>query len=205
MTDEAARAGEGPLATTGSDGAVRPSGGATTTAGSDAPSSGGAPVGPVLRVAGPEDVAAVRAFGEAHVRPHYAPLIGAQAADAQVRTWWSTEYLTTAVEAGNVLLAEVGGTCVGVAQLGRAGEDHVVYKLYVAPGQRGSGLGPRLLDALERRLPADADALHVEHVAANARAAAFYEREGFRVVRVEPDPSGDRARDVVWRARPVRR
>lgn len=34
------------------------------------------------------DVAAICRFGEAHVRPHYAPLIGAQAADAQVRTWW---------------------------------------------------------------------------------------------------------------------
>ena len=160
---------------------------------------------PAIRTARPGDVAAVRAFGEAHVRPHYAPLLGPEAADAQVRAWWTEQYLAAAVDAGNLLVAEVDGVCVGVAQLGRAGDAHVVYKLYVAPGLRGSGLGLRLLDALTQRLPADADALHVEHVAANTRAAAFYEREGFAVLRVDADPSGDGARDVVWRARPVRR
>ena len=160
---------------------------------------------PLIRAAGPADVAAVCAFGQAHVRPHYTPLLGAEAADAQVRAWWNAEYVAAAVDAGNVLVADVGGECVAVAQLGRAGDAHVVYKLYLAPDRRGSGLGPRLLDALEQRLPADADALHVEHVAANTRAAAFYAREGFAVVRVERDPSDDLGRDVVWRARPVRR
>lgn len=46
--------------------------------------------------------------------------------------------------------------------------------------------------------------LYVEHFAANARADAFYEREGYRVERVEPSPSGDPALAQVWRVRDLR-
>ena len=68
----------------------------------------------------------------------------------------------------------------------------------------GSGLGPRLLDALVERLPADSDRLFVEHVAANGRAGAFYEWEGFAVDRVEPSTTGRPELAQVWRVRPVR-
>ena len=77
----------------------------------------------------------------------------------------------------------------------------MVYKLYVHPRYRGRGLGPRLIDALTRQLPADAGRLHVEHFAANERAGAFYEREAFSVQWIEPSPTGDPALGVVWRAR----
>jgi hypothetical protein len=36
---------------------------------------------PVVRDAGRDDVVAICRFGETHIRPHYAPLIGAAAAD----------------------------------------------------------------------------------------------------------------------------
>jgi len=156
---------------------------------------------PVVRDAGPDDVAAVCAFGAAHVRPHYAPLIGAQAADAQVRDWWNADAIGAAVAAGLVVVAEANGRVVGVGQRGRSGADHVVYKLYVSPERRGSGLGRRLLDALIGQLPPDADRLAIEHFAANERAGAFYEREGFSVERIEPSPTGDPGLGVVWRAR----
>lgn len=156
---------------------------------------------PVIRDAVPADVGAICAFGEVHVRAHYTPLVGPRAADGQVRSWWNPTYVGTAVEGGLVVVAEQDGACVGVAQRGRAGDDHVVHKLYVAPRLRGHGLGPRLLDALARRLPADVRRLCVEHLAANTRAAAFYEREGFTVERVDRDPSGDPGRDLVWRVR----
>ena len=136
-----------------------------------------------LRVATPGDVAAVCEFGEAHIRPHYAPLIGAAAADEQVRGWWSETAIDAAVAGG----------------LG----DHVVYKLYVDPRQRGHGLGPRLLGALVGQLPDNADRLCIEHFAANERAGAFYEREGFTVDRVEASPTGDPALGIVWRSRRV--
>ncbi|GAB2687267.1 GNAT family N-acetyltransferase [Thalassiella azotivora] len=156
-----------------------------------------------MRDAVPDDVAGVCRFGREHVPRHYAPLIGADAAREQVTRWWSEPVVAAAVEAGLVVVAEDAGRVVGVGQRGRAGEDHVVYKLYVAPGYRSAGLGPRLVDALVRRLPDGVDRIGVEHVAANTRAAAFYEREGFTVDRVDPSPSGDPARATVWRSRPV--
>ena len=154
-----------------------------------------------VRAAGPGDAGAIRRFGETHVRAHYALLIGAAAADAQVRDWWNETHLGAAVAAGLVVVAEDGGELLGVGQRGRSGAEHVVYKLYVHPGQRGRGLGPRLLDALVAQLPADAGRLYIEHFAANERAGAFYEREGFTVDRIEPGATGDPALAVVWRVR----
>ncbi|WP_158892393.1 GNAT family N-acetyltransferase [Amycolatopsis anabasis] len=158
-------------------------------------------VEPVVRDAEHGDVAAICRFGEAHIRPHYAPLIGAEAADEQVRTWWNETHVGTAVAEGLVVVAEADGQLVGVGQRGRRGADHVVYKLYLHPRHRGRGLGAQLLDALIRQLPANADRLYVEHFAANERAGAFYEREGFTVERLEPSPTEDPALGVVWRAR----
>jgi GNAT superfamily N-acetyltransferase len=154
-----------------------------------------------LRDAEQGDVRAICDFGAAHVRPHYAPLIGDQAADAQVARWWDEAQIGTAVSGGLIVVAESGGRVVGVAQRGRAGADYVIYKLYVDPRHRSHGLGPRLIEALIQQLPPDATRLCVEHFASNERAGAFYEREGFVVERVEPSAGGDPALDVVWRAR----
>jgi ribosomal protein S18 acetylase RimI-like enzyme len=155
---------------------------------------------PLVRDAGPGDVPAIRRFGEAHVPPHYTPLIGAAAAAEQVRRWWDETALGAAVAKGLVVVAEADGEIVGV---GQRGADHVVYKLYVHPSRRGHGLGPRLLDALIAQLPEGVDRLRIEHFAANERAGAFYEREGFTVERIEPSSTGDPALAQVWRTRPL--
>lgn len=154
---------------------------------------------PVVRAASPDDVDAICRFGVAHVGPHYAPLIGTAAADGQVRSWWNETHIGAAVADGLVAVAEQDGQLAGVGQRGRLGSDHVIYKLYVHPAGRGRGLGPRLIDALTSRIPADL--VYIEHFAVNERAGAFYEREGFSVQRVEPSPTGDPALTVVWRAR----
>lgn len=156
---------------------------------------------PVVRDAEHDDVAAICRFGEAHIRPHYAPLIGAEAADEQVRRWWNETHVGAAVAEGLVVVAEADGQILGVGQRGRSGADHVVYKLYVDPEHRGRGLGPQLLAAITRQLPADADRLYIEHFVANERAGAFYEREGFTVERIEASPTEDPALGIVWRAR----
>lgn len=156
---------------------------------------------PVVRDAERDDVLAICQFGAAVIPPHYAPLIGMDAAEEQVRQWWNETCIDEAVAEGLVVVAEAAGQLVGVGQRGRYGVDHVVYKLYVAPQHRGRGLGPRLLDALTRQLPISAERLHIEHFAANERAAAFYERAGFAVQRIEASPTGDPGRAVVWRAR----
>ncbi len=183
-----------------------------------------------VRDAALDDVAAICRFGELHIPPHYTPLLGAQAAADQVRHWWSPAAISAAVEAGLVVVAETpdgaggphtastgrepvtgrrepvpdGPEIVGVAQHGRSGADHVVYKLYVHPAYRGRGLGLQLLREVVERLPEDAERLCIEHFAANARAGEFYERAGYAVERVEPSPTGDPALAVVWRARRLR-
>jgi GNAT superfamily N-acetyltransferase len=158
---------------------------------------------PVLRVAEHDDVGAICRFGLAYVRPHYAPLIGANAADGQVRTWWNEPDVEAAVAQGLVVVAEADGDLVGVGQRGRRGSDHVIHKLYVHPRHRGHGLGPRLLETLTTQLPTDADRLYIEHFVGNDRAGAFYEREGFTVESVEPGPADNPALGVVWRVRPL--
>lgn len=159
---------------------------------------------PVVRNARRDEVMAICRFGEEHVRAHYAPLIGAEAAAKQVRMWWHETNIGGAIARGSVVVADDGGRLVGVGQRGRDGDDHVIYKLYVHPAHRGGGLGPRLLDALIGQLPADADRLYIEHFVANERAGAFYEREGFTVERIEPSSTGDPGLGVVWRARNLR-
>jgi GNAT superfamily N-acetyltransferase len=158
---------------------------------------------PVVRDAEHGDVATICRFGEAHIRPHYAPLIGTAAADEQVRRWWNETHVGAAVAEGVVVVAEADGQLVGVGQRGRSGTDHVIYKLYVHPQHRGRGLGPRLLDALTKQLPAGADRLYIEHFVANERAGVFYEREGFTVERIESSPTEEPALGVVWRVRPL--
>ncbi|WP_414939357.1 GNAT family N-acetyltransferase [Amycolatopsis sp. cmx-11-51] len=158
---------------------------------------------PVVRAAHRDDVMAICHFGEEHVRAHYAPLIGAEAADEQIRKWWHETNIGGAVARDSVVVA-VDGNVIGVGQRGLDGDDHVIYKLYVHPGHRGGGLGPRLLDALIGQLPSDTDRLYIEHFVANERAGAFYEREGFTVERIEPSSTEDPGLGVVWRVRNLR-
>ncbi len=134
------------------------------------------------------------------MRAHYAPLIGDDAAAQQVSNWWSQTQTEAGVAGGLVVIAEAAGGVIGVAQRGRNGADHVLYKLYLDPARRGHGLGPALIEAVIQRLPAATSRLCVEHFAGNVRAAAFYERERFFVERVAKS-DGDSALDVVWRAR----
>jgi ribosomal protein S18 acetylase RimI-like enzyme len=155
----------------------------------------------VVREAGTHDVDEIHRFGERVLPPHYTPLIGAVAAQGQVDTWWKPTQIQAAVTQRLMVVAEADGQVVGVGERGRYGDDHVIYKLYVAPEQRGHGLGPRLIAALVEQLPADVERLYIEHFAANERAGAFYEREGYAVERTEPSPNGDPALAVVWRVR----
>lgn len=144
------------------------------------------------------DVDAICGFGAAHIPSHYAPLIGYDAARAQVSRWWSGERISTAVEAGQVVVAEAESTLIGVAERGEWDGVPVIWKLYVHPDHRGQGIGPKLLRALIARLPAQADRLQVEVFAANLRAQEFYAREGFAYLSTDPDPHQP-ALAVVWR------
>lgn len=153
-----------------------------------------------LRAADAADLPALRDFGHTHVRAHYEPLLGAEAAERHSATWWSEEQLRPAVADGLVVIAVQTGTVIGVAEHGAWGADPVLWKLYVHPDHRDRGLGRVLLDDVLRRLPVDAERLWLEHFATNDRAAMFYERHGFLVERIDRSDAGP-AHDVVWRTR----
>lgn len=159
------------------------------------------PSAPTVRQATHRDVDRVCAFGEAVIPSHYEPLIGAEAASRQALDWWSADIISAAVASGSLYVAEEGGELVGVAQVARHASPPTVYKLYLDPRHRGRGIGRVLLTAVTDALPHEARQLAIEHFAANERAAAFYEREGFRVDHVTPSQSGDPRLDVVWRVR----
>src|SRR5699024_2465361 len=89
---------------------------------------------------------------------------------------------------------------IGIAQRGRNGSDHVVYKPYLDHDYRGCGLGPALIESILQNLPSNAPRLCVAHFARNERAGAFYEREGCIDARVERSDANS-ALDVVWRVR----
>lgn len=154
--------------------------------------------GIVVRAAAAGDVTAICGFGAAHIPSHYAPLIGQDAAHAQVTRWWNPERISKAVDAGHVVVAEAGDEVVGVAECGEWEGVPVIWKLYVHPDQRGRGLGPRLIRAVIAQLPERADRVQVEVFTANHRAQQFYERQGFGYVRTEPDPAQP-ALAIVWR------
>jgi ribosomal protein S18 acetylase RimI-like enzyme len=57
-----------------------------------------------------------------------------------------------------------------------------LYSLSVAPGERGQGIGTRLLDAVDRELEQRAiHDLRISVMAGNERAQKLYERRGLRV------------------------
>jgi ribosomal protein S18 acetylase RimI-like enzyme len=151
-----------------------------------------------IRRARSSDVEAIVAFGSEVIPPHYAPILGSAAARDQL-VWWTVERVTSAVEVGRVHVAVVDKAVVGVIEIGEVGGEHVIWKLYLAPQFRGCSIGVDLLHEAIASLPAEAEALLVEHFAGNARARSFYEREGFSVVRTEPSTTGHANAAVVWR------
>lgn len=151
-----------------------------------------------VRPAVPADVSALVSFGSAVVPAHYAPILGPEAAQDQL-AWWTPARFEPAIEAGRVLVAEVDGAIVGMIETGELAGEQVVWKLYVDAQLRGRSMGSDLLRRAVADLPPGTDHVLVEHFAGNARAGAFYEREGFAEVRTEPARSGDQNAAVVWR------
>lgn len=151
-----------------------------------------------LRMAEPNDVDAIVAFGARVVPPHYTPILGADAAQAQL-AWWTRDRIEPAVMAGRVHVAVVGHAVVGVSETGEFNGEQVIWKLYLAPDFRGRSLGIELLRHCVDALPAGFGHVLVEHVAGNARAGSFYQREGFKVIHTEAARSDDQNAAVVWR------
>ena len=158
----------------------------------------------VLRRGTVSDVPAIRAIGEAVVPSTYGP-IDAAYARRMLDEWWSIERLTTLVETFPHVVAEVHGELVGMANLGRtsraphrdmghvADDREIMWKLYVHPRHHGTGVGSRLLAAIEELV--EGSELWLEVVDGNDAAVAFYRSRGFEEVERVP---GGLLPDDVW-------
>lgn len=101
------------------------------------------------------------------------------------RTQFWTGYLSLTPRPGHLVVAERGGAVVGFANSGEArGPDAEhgfppvrplqLFSIYLLEAAQGSGLGQSMLDAVLRGEPAQLWVLR-----GNARAIAFYQRNGF--------------------------
>lgn len=150
-----------------------------------------------VRVASGSDLAGICEFGAAHIPQHYAPLLGAEAARAQVDNWWNRERMSRAVAEGRVVVAEAEGVILGVGEWSLYRGIPVIWKLYVHPQHRGGGIGPRLIGVICDEVPGEADRIRVETFAVNQRAVDFYKRAGFREVGTDEHET-EPAKNVVW-------
>ncbi|MER5640394.1 GNAT family N-acetyltransferase [Kitasatospora sp. NPDC002227] len=142
----------------------------------------------VIRRGTEADAAAVAELHLASLRSSYAAYLPAEAlADGQLlgraEQWRELWPLRLGIDYGApgqqpvLLLAEAAGELLGFAYLTPEGDGRVLLdNLHVRPGRTGRGLGARLLHAA--RAEAGPGALHLDVLAANVRAVAFYEREG---------------------------
>jgi ribosomal protein S18 acetylase RimI-like enzyme len=137
-----------------------------------------------IRPAVPADVPDVRAVGVAAWQVAYAGVLPPAEVANGIAEFFNDYSLRAAVRSERMLVAERDGAIVGLLELDRPSAGHAaIWRVCVAPEARRAGVGRALV---ERALDAlAAPAVHVEHDARDAAAAAFFERLGFGVAEVE--------------------
>lgn len=101
-------------------------------------------------------------------------------------------FLSTFV-ASDTWVLQIAGRCAGFYVLRDRGDHLYLDHLYVAPDQQSSGVGTRVIEAVQAR--ARAKSVPIKLVAlVGGRAGAFYARHGFEWVRTE-----DVDEHYIWR------
>ncbi|MEU4238563.1 GNAT family N-acetyltransferase [Actinoplanes sp. NPDC026619] len=147
-----------------------------------------------IRDANDQDVDAIVAVGQ-----QTWPATYAFAGDDYVRnglaTWWSAAAIVRSLRDTTVLVAEDETGVAGVGNIDLRPDVPIIWKLYVLPGTQGTGAGSALMAALLQRAPGQA--VRLEYVDGNSRAAGFYAARGFTELRREPGEQPDWP-DTVW-------
>jgi putative acetyltransferase len=109
--------------------------------------------------------------------------------------WWRERWRNTLVPAAEIVVAEAGDTMIGFVTVDR----HTFYldQIVVAPEHWGTGVGKALIAEAKRISPRGLDLdVNVD----NARAGAFYGKEGFVVTGSGKNPiSGKPVYRLSWR------
>jgi ribosomal protein S18 acetylase RimI-like enzyme len=138
-------------------------------------------VTPTLRLARPADAVAAAAMHAACWREAYGPYVDRVLLEERLAdsARWTTAWTRLLVDGPPRVLAEDGGEIVGFAVAGPSREEEPVtpqelYAIYTRAAYWGTGLGQALWEAVR---PAEPCSLWV--LEDNARARAFYRRNGF--------------------------
>ena len=100
-------------------------------------------------------------------------------------TWPQFEALVAA--RGEVRAIEVGGAVAGYVWIEQRGRDLHLHAIIVLAPRRGRGVGSAALRALEAEFVGHVDAVELGVEEGNARARAWYLRQGYRVSRLLPE------------------
>lgn len=150
------------------------------------------------------DVADIQRVARAAWHAAYDSILGGGVVEEILEEWYSREGITAGVErdAGVFLVATGDDGVVGYAHAGPEGERnrYRLYRLYVHPDEWRSGVGTRLLDAVETALSAEGVREYaLEVLAANDVGVSFYEARGFeRVTETETELAGVTAPAYVY-------
>ena len=136
-----------------------------------------------VRTAGEADLPAVSALLGVVWHDTYDGLYGAELVDRITRGHHSVAELTKQMRRprSEFLLADDGKAIAGVAFAAAPGDDArivVLHALHVLPNMQGRGIGGMLLQEIEDSF-FESELLRVEVDARNARAARFFESQGY--------------------------
>jgi putative acetyltransferase len=109
--------------------------------------------------------------------------------------WWRERWRNALVPAADVVVAEAGGVMIGFVTV----DPRTLYldQIVVAPERWGSGVGAALIAQAKRISPRGLD---LDVNSDNARALAFYGKEGFVVTGAGKNPiSGKPVHRLSWR------
>lgn len=138
-----------------------------------------------IRPARAADIPVIHQVGVAAWRVAY-QFAGDAFIERGLKTWWTTEALTSSLAETQVVVAERDGRVLGVGNLDTRGDTPIIWKLYVHPAGQRTGLGRALLEHLIKMAPPDTSHVALEYVAGNEPAAQFYARCGFTEDHREP-------------------
>jgi ribosomal protein S18 acetylase RimI-like enzyme len=162
-----------------------------------------------VRTASERDIEAIRELLVETWHQTYDDIYGPARVTEITDDWHSLLSLTARLTApgSEFLVADDGKTIGGVAFATTTddGKTMILHQLYVRPGLQGQGIGVMLLDEIESCFP-DAGKVRLEVEEANAKAVAFYQRQGFAKVGKTADcgqadsgiPAAIYERPILW-------
>ncbi|RXK86456.1 GNAT family N-acetyltransferase [Filimonas effusa] len=140
----------------------------------------------LLRKAGVGDIGFIQKLARATWPATYGSILSAAQITYMLELFYTTEVLEDQMQKGQqFIIAELDGAAIAFAGFTVDGDKGKLHKLYVSPDVQQSGAGKTLITEVARICKeAGADKLQL-NVNRYNKAKAFYEKQGFRVIKEE--------------------